>query len=366
VTRVERFLQFRQRHHAAFDVVFFLGGFAFDAFVLRRIDDRAVLIQQGAYLVVGTALFLVDHVLRTRGVEPAGRWGQVASMRVPVLHFFLGTLLNAFLVFYFRASASLFSFLFIAGLALAIIVNELPWFRREGSAMRLLLISFSVTSYLAYLIPVLWGQLERWHYFSAVGIGTVAAVTLWLVCTLWAPSSAWRPRRTLLPVFALQALLGLLYWAGVTPPVPLALQELAIYANVTPHRTDGGALHYTLEYQPGPRWRLWERENERFVAPAGSRVWAFTRVFAPSHFRDEVSFQWEREDPRAGWLPLGAPFVTELTGGNEQGFRTFSYLTVERPARYRVRVLTDDGREIGFKDFTYVPGELPESQLRED
>ena len=164
----------------------------------------------------------------------------------------------------------------------------------------------------------------------------------------------------------LQAMLTGLYWAGVTPPVPLSLKELAIYANVTPHRTDAGALHYTLDYQPGPRWNLWDREDERFVAPEGSRVWAFTRVFAPSHFKDQVAFQWEREDPQKGWVPLGAPFLTDLAGGNEHGFRTFSYLTVERPAHYRVRVLTDDGREIGFKAFTYVPGELPPIHTRED
>jgi MFS family permease len=365
VSRAASFLEFRQRHHTAFDLVFFVAGFSFDALVLRRIDDRMVLVQQGVYLLLAALLFVLDHVLRVRGVEPPGRWGQAASMRLPVLHFLLGTLLNAFLVFYFRASATLFSFLFLVGLGAAIVFNELPRFRREGSAMRLGLLSFSLTSYLAYLLPMIWGELERWHYFSAVGAGAAGAAALWAACALWAPAPTWRPRGTLLPALGLQALLAGLYWAGVTPPVPLSLQELAIYADVTPHHSERG-LHYTLVYEPGPRWKVWDREDERFVAPEGSRVWAFTRVFAPTRFHDQVAFQWEREDPQAGWLPLGTPFVTELTGGNETGFRTFSYLTVERPARYRVRVLTDEGREIGFKTFTYVAGELPELATRED
>jgi MFS family permease len=360
------FLQFRQRHHAAFDVSFFFGGFAFDALLLRRIDDRAVLLQQGAYLALACLLFTWDHVLRTRGVEPGGWWGKVASMRVSVLHFFLGTLLNAFLVFYFRASASLFSFLFVAGLAVAIIVNELPRFRQKGPQLRLLLISFSVTSYLAYLLPVLWGELETWHYFTAVGLGALAALTLWAGAAMLAPSAGWRPWSSLLPAVGLQAMLVALYWSGVTPPVPLSLKELGIYASVTPHRTEKGALHYTLEYQPGPRWQLWQLEHERFVGPEGARVWAFTRVFAPSHFHDRVAFQWEQEDAQRGWVALGPPFLAELTGGNEQGFRTFSYLTVERPAHYRVRVLTEDGREIGNKTFTFVAGAAPVSRTRED
>jgi hypothetical protein len=360
------FLALHRRHQPAFDVAFFLGGFAFDALLLRRIDDGRVLVQQGVYLALACLVFLWDHVLRSRGVEPSGRWARVASMRVPVLHFFLGTLLNAFLVFYFRASASLFSFLFTAALAVGILVNELPRFRQQGQPLRLLLISFSVTSYLAYVIPMAWGELERWHYFSAVAAGSLAAVLLWAGTTLLAPHPGWRVGNSLVPAMALQAVLSLAYWSGAIPPVPLSLKELSLNTSVEPRRTERG-LHYALQYQPAPvaRW-FWPGEDETFVGPEGAKVWAFARVFAPTRFKEQVEFHWDFEDARKRWVPAGQPYLASLEGGNETGYRTFAYLTLGPPGRYRVRVLTEDGREIGSRTFRHVQAPPPASLSRED
>ena len=65
------------------------------------------------------------------GREPEGFLGKIASYRLWVMHFFLGTLLNAFMVFYFRASSGVLAFLFLVGLSVIIVANEL-----RGSAPR--------------------------------------------------------------------------------------------------------------------------------------------------------------------------------------------------------------------------------------
>ena len=102
---IARLQAFRRRHGPAEHITFFCGGFTFDALMVTRIDDAPVLIQQGAYLaVVGLLLAGVlawDH----RGVEPPRRLRTLWSWSVPVMHFMLGTLLNAYALFYFKAAS---------------------------------------------------------------------------------------------------------------------------------------------------------------------------------------------------------------------------------------------------------------------
>jgi hypothetical protein len=364
-TFAQRFGSFRQRYQVALDVLFFFAGFGFDVALLRRIDNTPLLVHQGIYLALAAGLILWDHELHVQGGEPGGLLGKLASVRLWALHFFLGTLLNAFLIFYFRASSGVSAFAFLVALAVVVVVNEAPRFRDRGPIVRVLLLSFSVTTYLAYLLPVVWGELRTWQYAVAVVMGAGATFALWRLSARLTHDPQWTFGRAVTPGLFLQgALLGL-YLVGVIPPVPLSLRHIGIYSSVTPHKVDGRP-HYTLEFQPAPAWQLWRLEDEVFVSPAGARAWAFVRIFAPARFRDEVAFAWEYDDADRGWTSRGSPFTTVLSGGNEEGYRTFAFATMGRPGRYRVRVLTTDGREIGRKSFTYVEGVPSTRRTQED
>jgi hypothetical protein len=87
---------------------------------------------------------------------------------------------------------------------------------------------------------------------------------------------------------------------------------------------------------------------------AAEKVYAYVRIFAPARFRDKVAFQWEYDDPKEGWIPLGTPFVTTLLGGKENGYRTYGSMTGYKAGAFCVHVLTGDGREIGRKTFEIV------------
>jgi hypothetical protein len=354
-----RFKAFKERHHVAFDVGFFFAGFLFDVVLLHRIDSTPLLIHQGTYVLLSAGLIFWDHRIHVTGREPQGVLGKVAGVRLWVMHFFLGTLLNAFMVFYFRASSGLLSFVFLVALAGLIVANELPRFRSRGPIVRVMLLSFAVTSFLAYLVPVLWGALARWQYPVAVGVGCAATYGLWVAFSRWNRDPEWTFRRAVVPGLVMQGVLLSAYLANVVPPVPLSLKHVGVYASVTPER-DGAGRRYRLEYQPAPRWALWRTRADTFTAPAGSKAWAFVKIFAPTRFEDTVRFAWEYDDPRRGWTARGEPFSTRLSGGKEEGYRTYAYTTLGDPGQYRVRVLTADDREIGRETFTYEEGAQPE------
>jgi hypothetical protein len=352
-------------------VAFFFAGFLFDYLLLHRIDSTPLLIHQGTYLVLLTGLLAVDHRYFVAGKDPTGFWGKVLSFRHWVIHFFLGTLLNAFMIFYFKASSGIFSFLFILALATVLVINELPRFRSLGPVLRVGLLSFSISSYLAYLLPVIFGSLHAWMFFLAVVVASGVTVGLWRVFRRFTHDPNWTFRRAAAPGLIVQAVLLLLYVAHVVPPVPLSLKYIGIFHEVA--RVPEGQEHagdYRLGYVDAPsalpHFHAFDYTGSEFFARPDDKAIAFITLFAPTHFEDSVGFGWEYDDPKKGWVDVGTPYFTRLSGGREHGYRTYGNRTVAKAGKYRVRVLTADGREIGRKSFEVIADASTEPRTFEE
>ncbi len=289
---------FRQRHARAEHLLFFVGGFSFDALMVRRIDDAPILIQQGAYLAVAGLLLFGLNAWDHRQVEPPRslrwlwRWSQ------PVLHFVLGTLLNAYVLFYFKSASGLSALLFLGAITLLLLVNELPQFRRFGPVVLFGLYSFCLTSYFAYLYPVLFGRLRPWMFPLAV-----ATSLLPLVLLAWGHHWLTRDgrrvlREALLPSFGVQAVLVLLFVGHLVPPVPLSLRDIGIY-----HGVSKTGLTYELSHHPVPWWRFSGPRTSRTSWPAPAT--ASTASSTSSR---------PAELPRPGPAALGIPRLRRRLG----------------------------------------------------
>ena len=247
-----RLRSFRAKHHRLEAALFFAAGFCFDLLLLERIDSVPMLIHQGSYLVLLSALLAVDHHYSRAG-PVAGFWGKLLHFRTEMIHFLFGTLLNAFLVFYFKASSGVFAFAFMLALGALLVANETARFRGLGPPMRVALHGFAVTSYLAYLLPVLAGFLSPWLF--AIAACTSAAVTygLWRLYRRWTPDPSWTFRRAVAPSVAVQGALLLLYFLHVVPPVPLSLKRIGIYHQALREGDRVRVAHLR------PWWKVWEK-----------------------------------------------------------------------------------------------------------
>jgi hypothetical protein len=196
--------------------------------MVRRIDDASTLIQQGIYLtLVGILLFGLNawnhrDVAPPRFLRGVWRWSQ------PALHFMLGTLLNAYALFYFKSASGLSAVVFLITISLLLLVNELPQFRRFGPVVLFGLYSFCLTSYFAYFYPVLFGRLRPWMFLLAV-----ATALLPLFILAWGHHRLTKDtarvfREALLPSLGVQTLLVLLFLGHLVPPVPLSLLDNGI------------------------------------------------------------------------------------------------------------------------------------------
>jgi len=339
-------------------LAFFAAGFVFDAFMVRRIDEAPILIQQGLYLCVSGVLLATLVAWQHRAPQLPRLLGWLPRWAAPVLHFMLGTLLNAYALFYVKGGSGLAAVIFFVVISTLLVVNELPSVRRLGPVVLYGLYSFCLTSYFAYLYPVLIGRIRWWMFVLAVAS---SALPLALVAGFHHKRTGDRRqvvRHALMPALGVQALLLALYAFGLIPPVPLSLMEIGIYHDVT--RTNGGS--YRVTYETPPWYRFWADDETDFRGRSGERVYTFFRVFAPRGFRDEIRVAWLFRQAGHGWTAAGDVPIA-VTGGREGGFAGFAYKQNWRPGDWRVTVETFDGREIGRRSFTARNDDQP-SQAR--
>lgn len=351
---VERFHHWRHTNPKTEAVVFFMGGFCFDLLMLHRIDSVPMLIHQGSYLVLLAIALVLDHRLTLRpatddqghaaGARPPPAWlAKLIDIRHGLIHFLFGTLLNAYVVFYFRAAAGLTGFVFLALIAAVLVANELPRFRQLGPVMRYALWSFSLTSFLAYLLPTLDGEIAPWHFYTACAVSAALGVGLWWLAVRFTRDASWSFARGAAPGLGVQVALLLLYALHVVPPVPLSTRALRIAFDVERKGQDVLVTHRTSP------WLFWRSGDEVFAAREGDRIHVFARVFAPRDFRDRLFVHFERDDERRGWTTTDRIALT-ITGG-ERDWRAYAYKKNYQPGDWRVTVETDDGRAVGTLDF---------------
>jgi len=317
--------------------------------MVGRIDETPVLLQQAAYLVVTGLLLGLMLRFELLGLEPPAWLRRPWRYVEHAMHFMLGTLLNAFILFYVKSGSGLTALLFLLLISALLLANEHPRFHRLGPVVLFGLYSFALTSYLAYLLPVLLGRLRPWMFFAASGLSLLPVFLLARLMARWGDDRARAFRQAMGPAMGVQALLLVLFVFHLVPPVPLSVRSLGVW-----HRVEREGGDFKLSRLPRPRWSdFWRRDERVFLARPGDRVFVFTRIFAPRNFRDQVRVRWARWE-RGRWNESDA-IPLRIVGGREEGFGGYAYKQNWSAGDWRVAIETEDGREIGRTRFEIRP-----------
>ncbi len=319
--------------------------------MVGRIDETPMLVQQAAYLVVTGVLLAAMLRLELLRREPPAWLRRPWRYAEHAVHFMLGTLLNAFILFYVKSGSGVTAVLFLGLISFLLLMNEHPRFHRLGPVVLFGLYAFALTSYLAYLLPVLLGHLRPWMFLVASGLSLGPILVLARLMARWGEDRARAFRRALVPAIGVQALLLVLFVLHLVPPVPLSVRSLGVW-----HRVEREGQEFRLSRLPRGRWAdLWRKDERVFLARPGDRVFVFTRVFAPHNFRDQVRVRWARwESARGAWAESDA-IPLRIVGGREEGFGGYAYKQNWSPGEWRVAIETEDGREIGRTRFEIRP-----------
>ena len=354
-----RVLAFQARHQGKTMLFFFVGGFIFDAVMLSRIDEPPMLIQQGTYLAVCGVLLALTQRLELKGLQPPARLRKAWHYVPHLIHFMLGTLLNAYTIFYFQSASGFTAVGFVVVICALLALNELPRFQKLGPIVLYALYSICLTSYFAYLFPVLIGHIRPWMFYLAVVVALVPLALHVSLLLRWSRSLGHVARHAALPAFGVQGAFILLYALRIAPPVPLAAKEMGIYHRVE-RLPDGRHL-----FHQKAGWRFWLQGDQEFRERAGDRVYCFARIFAPARFHDRIDIAWFQDDPRKGWVQYyRLPLSVSASGA--RGFATDAFITQPPPGRWRVEIQSEDGRTIGQLHFRVIPdAETGERELEE-
>jgi hypothetical protein len=249
-----------------------------------------------------------------------------------VLHFFLGSLLSSYTLFFFKSSSILVSFAFMAVLVALLVANELPRFQRLGAPFKFALLGLCYLSFFAYVTPIVLGSIGVFGFLLSVALGAVPLLALGLFL---------RARReVLVPLGTVVLAFLVFYFFRVIPPVPLSIPFMGVY-----HGVERTAEGYTLLHER-PAWRFWHRGDQWFRAQGGDRLFVYFRIFSPGRFADQVQMRWFRREEGRGWT-VQDTIPIRIVGGREEGFRGYAFKTNYSFGEWKVQIETNDGREIG-------------------
>ncbi len=345
VSRLAAIQAFRARHQKKEIALFLLGGFTFDVLTLGRIDDATTLVQQAGYLVVIGALLALEEKWRIAPPQKPSWFPTLWAFREDVLHFFFGCLLSLYAIFYFKSASGITSTLFLVFLFALLVANELPRFRHLGPLLRMTLYSFCLTSFFAYLIPVVVGSIGTAQFVGAAILAFLPSVLFYRWLKRWTGDTRTALNRAIAPAILVQTTLLGLYFAHAIPPVPLSVQEIGVY-----HDIERDAATWRLVFRPAERF--WQRPDRHFLARPGDRIHLFARIFAPRRFRDKVVVRFLKKEGDRWTRQDAIPFV--VVGGRDRGFRGFARKAHYSPGKWLVAIETTDGRVIGTLHFRIV------------
>jgi hypothetical protein len=345
VRGIHRIKHYYEENERKVDIAAFVGGFFFDIVTLDRTDSWLVIGQQLLYLAVITTALLQMFFEEGKAAPDFEKMAAVRrwyyQYRMAIIHFFLGSLLSLYTLFFFKSSSFLVSFFFLAFLVSLLVANESSRFKGLGLPFKFALLSLCVLSFSAIVVPVFVGSIGMIVFLLSMLVGCLPPVVIARRIRIHAPDRVQQAGRQILVPFGL-VLIGFLslYLFRVIPPVPLSIPFIGVYHNV--ERSEDT---FRLSHER-PFWRIWHHGDQKFLAQPGDRIYVFFRIFSPARFSDQVLMRWYWKDNRGNWS-LQDSIPIKIVGGRQQGFRGYGMKSNYQPGRWRLQVETTDEREIG-------------------
>lgn len=344
------------RHH--FMSLAFLAGFATDFILLNKIDnvfDNLILLFYATTATLSLGLFYVG-VAEKVGTRFA-RW--LRDWMPLLMQYSFGGLLSGMLIFYGRSGDFIVSAPFLLLIIMVIVMNEVVKKQSDRLLYNLVVYFIGIFSYAVLVIPVLLGKVGDLIF---IGSGFLAVAVTWLLLK-WLGHIiphflALEKRGIIFSIGVLYVMFNAFYFLNIIPPIPLSLNELAVYQSV--ERTALGG--YRIIRTPATWQEMIGIGAPTFHPLAGSGVFCFSRVYAPTNLTTDIVHRWEYLDSAGNWQThyLGK---YPISGENARGYRGYTTIQNFSDGRWRCGVENARGQVLGRVTFTIDRSQLPEDVI---
>lgn len=341
----QKALNFFKENETKLNIAFFVGGFIFDIFTLDEIDSLFAIGQQIVYLFVVGFLLYWELIFDNTSKNPWPRIKKVWEYKDFITHFFIGSLLSIYSIFFIKSSSPISSFVFLIFMLSILVLNELELVQKNKAGLKVGLYLICLFSFFSMIWPIIFGFVGPVPFYFAI-VSTTFFIWVFYKIASKKVTEAKIMRATFsYPTIIVVLVFSLFYYMGWIPPVPLSVKEIGIYHNI-----QKVGSKYQLYYER-PKWKFWLRGDQNFIAKPNDRVFVFARIFSPARFSDKVILHWQIHNPKKGWLTTDK-ISMQIYGGRKEGFRGYTYKANYQAGDWRILVETLDQREIGRINFT--------------
>lgn len=320
-------------------------GFLVDSITFQRIDlwfENLVLFFYISIAGSGIAIINLYEEGRVRGM-----FFDFLSYWAPLLvQYAFGGLFSGFVIFYFSSASWGTNALFLLVLLGVLVGNEFFKKRYLHFGFPVSVFFLALFSFFIFYIPIVLGNMGAWVFLLS-GLASLVAIGLFIYSLSLAIPKRVEQNKALIfkSIAGIYAVVNILYFLNIIPPIPLSLKEAGIYHSVIRVRQE---YEVTREQQ---EWFAFLFPSETIRVVAGKPVYAYSAVFAPTRLQTTLFHHWQYYDEANGAWVTANRVSFPMVGGRDGGYRGFSLKTNVFPGRWRVDVETARGQIIGRLKF---------------
>jgi MFS family permease len=329
-------------------VIFFFGGFVWDALTIGRNVVPSDLAIFSAYLF-GAAVILyligrpVDETAEASTKPQARILSLLKKLHTPRLPYFLlqflfGSLFSALFILYFKSSSHWLAWLTSLVLGILLVANEFLESEYKRFTLSWALFGFCAMLLFNFALPFMLGSIHAIWFYSSTLLG--AALAFWLY------KKTPQHYGTITPVGIIAVLLMFAYAADMIPPVPLVKRDVAVAYDLS--KVNG---NYLLKQQASSWWVFWRNSSNDLELLPGQRVYCFSSVFAPPGLQTKLYHRWQDYNKKSGWTTQSRAGFS-ISGGRYDGFRGYTYKSNLAEGDWRVSVETENEKTITVYPFS--------------
>ncbi len=328
-----------------------VAGFVFDALTLKRVDTLFENVWILAHLLVVAIFIILIH--KTEGA--AGDEQNPSKKHfwyVNILQFFFGGILSTYLVFYFRSSDIFTTWPFIVLLVLAFWANESLKKHYVRFSFQISLFFLSIYSFMIFLVPIVLHEISARIFLLSgfLSIGIISLFTLVVFRFIKNKKEKFESKKMVISlILAIFVIVNGLYFTNLIPPIPLSLKDAEVLHSIS-RNTDG---NYDVTFEDHG-WKGYFTLYPDFHKVSGQPAYAFSAIFSPKGLNIKIIHEWQHYDQTKKQWITESEIPLSVIGGRDNGFRTYSSRLNLAEGKWRVKIKTEQGQNIGYLRFNIV------------
>ncbi len=354
ISKYQRIKSFYLKYERLLMSASLVGGFLFDFILFVHIDipfKFAVLITY--WFIAGVAICFMQ-------VYDAGK----ISQRLAYLRLFMplavqwtfGGLLNISLIFYWFSGAFSVSWPLIAITVILLLFNDR--FRQQFSKplVQISVYFFVTFALFSIILPFFLASLSVWLFVAAGAASLIVFVAYIYGISVFIKRPQVQTRQLFISIIVIAAVMNVLYFANIIPPIPLALREAGLYHGLQP---TGGK--YVMQVEPETLWQNVQDVifGQTVHVVPGEKIYLYTAIFAPANLKTTIVHHWQYySEAQKKWVDVSRlPF--DISGGRQEGYKGYSWQTNLAAGKWRVYVENLRGQILARVRFTVEKVDAP-------